>query len=183
MSGFDRALGALSRQEMLECARGLLKFLTGEAGRVSGAGGEAGLDGVRRAGRRGDSAEAESGASVPGARDVAAAGRGGRRGGGVPESERVRRGADGPESAEWRRGYGEAAEGADRRGEPALSSAARERGAVREDAQDSGAGAAAFQGPERRYENAVGARGMEMSRVSDYFRRDSRRYDAGFTRF
>jgi hypothetical protein len=42
---------------------------------------------------------------------------------------------------------------------------------------------AAFRGPERRYDNAVGSRGMEMSRVSDFFRRDSRRYDAGFEKY
>jgi hypothetical protein len=34
-----------------------------------------------------------------------------------------------------------------------------------------------------RYENAVGLRGLEMGRVSDYFRRDSRRYDTGFQRY
>lgn len=35
----------------------------------------------------------------------------------------------------------------------------------------------------RRDERAVGARGLEMSRVSDYFRRDSRRYDSGFEKY
>jgi hypothetical protein len=37
--------------------------------------------------------------------------------------------------------------------------------------------------PHRRYENAVGRRELEMSRVSDYFSRDSRRYDTGFEKY
>lgn len=37
--------------------------------------------------------------------------------------------------------------------------------------------------PHRRYENAVGRRRLEMDRVSDYFRRDSRRYDSGFDKY
>lgn len=44
-------------------------------------------------------------------------------------------------------------------------------------------GRTAFSGPERRYENEVGARSAEMNRVSDFFKRDSRRYDAGFKRY
>lgn len=56
----------------------------------------------------------------------------------------------------------------------------------------SGPAAAAARGEEtraaaerslRRDERAVGARGLEMSRVSDYFRRDSRRYDSGFEKY
>lgn len=56
----------------------------------------------------------------------------------------------------------------------------------------SGSAAAAARGEEtraaaerslRRDERAVGARGLEMSRVSDYFRRDSRRYDSGFEKY
>ena len=48
---------------------------------------------------------------------------------------------------------------------------------------ENGTHTAAFRGPERQYEGAVGARGTEMRRISDYFRRDSRRYDTGFTRY
>lgn len=56
------------------------------------------------------------------------------------------------------------------------------RGRVQLSGED-GAHTAAFRGPERQYEGAVGARGMEMRRISDYFRRDSRRYDSGFTTY
>ena len=48
---------------------------------------------------------------------------------------------------------------------------------------ENGAHTAAFRGPERQYEGAVGARGTEMRRISDYFRRVSRRYDTGFTMY
>lgn len=59
------------------------------------------------------------------------------------------------------------------------------RGRARQSGEDEGNGVhtAAFRGPERQYEGAVGARGMEMRRISDYFRRDSRRYDTGFTTY
>ena len=59
------------------------------------------------------------------------------------------------------------------------------RGSLRQSGEDedSGVYTAAFRGPERHYEGAVGARGTEMRRISEYFRRDSRRYDAGFTRY
>lgn len=59
------------------------------------------------------------------------------------------------------------------------------RGMARQSGEDgtSDAYAAAFRGPERQYEGAVGARGTEMRRISDYFRRDSRRYDTGFTTY
>lgn len=49
--------------------------------------------------------------------------------------------------------------------------------------EDAESGRTAFSGPERRYENEVGARSAEMNRVSDFFKRDSRRYDAGFRRY
>lgn len=35
----------------------------------------------------------------------------------------------------------------------------------------------------RRYEGEPGRRDLDMGRMSDYFRRDSRRYDAGFVRY
>lgn len=65
------------------------------------------------------------------------------------------------------------------------SISARRRGSLRQSGEDgeSGTYTAAFRGPERQYEGAVGARGMEMRRISEYFRRDSRRYDTGFTRY
>ncbi len=185
MSGFDRALGALGRQEMLECARGLLRFLAG-AGALSGSaaasGGAAGIDG--RVGGRGVPATAEAGASGGGFA-LAAAGRAGRdvrqvRGG----QERARRevfdGFEGAESAPERGGE---PDGPERR-ERALSlfPRGRER-AARWEPDSCGGSGPAFAGPERRYDSAVGARGMEMSRVSDFFRRDSRRYDAGYKRY
>lgn len=70
--------------------------------------------------------------------------------------------------------------------EKQLQSLSRQRrGRVQPSGEDgeSGAHTAAFQGPERQYEGAVGARGTEMRRISDYFRRDSRRYDTGFTTY
>ena len=59
------------------------------------------------------------------------------------------------------------------------------RGSLRQSGEDedSGVYTAAFRGPERHYEGAIGARGTEMSRISEFFRRDSRRYDTGFTRY
>ena len=183
MSGFDRALGAMSRQEMLECARGLLKVLAGGSAAASAAsGGVGGIDGdVGRAGGRGGFDRAGAGAAGRGVFDMEAAGRAGR-GARQARGERARRGGfDGLEGAESARESGEVLDGPERR-ERAASPLSREwERAARGDVSD-GAGAA-FAGPERRYENAVGARGMEMSRVSDYFRRDSRRYDAGFTRY
>lgn len=188
MSGFDRALGAMSRREMLECARGLLKVLAGEAGSSPASGGAGGIDGdVARAGGRGflSTAGAEAGASGGGAFGLAAAGRAGRdarqtRGGGRTRREDF---SDGPEGAENVPERGEDLEGPERR-ERRFSLGLREReSAERGDLDRSGDAGAAFAGPERRYDNATGARGMEMSRVSDYFRRDSRRYDAGYTRF
>ncbi len=186
MSGFDRALGALSRREMLECARGLLKVLAGEAGEASAlaSGGAAGIDGdVARAGGRRGLAGAEAGASGGGAFGLAAAGRAGRdvrqaRGGERARREGVSGGLEGAENVTERGG---ALDGPERRGR-SVSLGARERESV-ERGDVSGGSGAAFAGPERRYDDAAGARGMEMSRVSDYFRRDSRRYDAGYTRF
>ena len=59
------------------------------------------------------------------------------------------------------------------------------RGSLRQSGEDENSGVytAAFRGPERHYEGAVGARGTEMRRISEFFRRDSRRYDTGFTRY
>lgn len=182
MSGFDRALGALSRQEMLECARGLLRVLAGaEARGASGAGGGLGLDGgVRRSGGRGVSAEA--GAFGAGARDLTEAGRAGRGAAEMQALGRAGRGFERLESGEGRREFGGETGDLERRERAlGLSVRARERSGEGEE-RDAGQ-TAGFLGPERRYENAVGARGMEMSRVSDYFRRDSRRYDAGFNRY
>lgn len=185
MSGFDRALGALGREEMLECARGLLRVLAGDAGDSSGASGGSGLaHGVRRAGGRGVSAGGEAGAFWPVARGRAQAGRVGRGADGARADIRGGRELERLPGAGSERGYGAQAEGPERRGrEGGPSVGLRERALERDGAQAVGAGAAAFSGPERRYENSAGARGMEMSRVSDFFRRDSRRYDAGYTRF
>lgn len=187
MSGFDRALGALDRREMLECARGLLRVLAGEAGGLSaaspvsgGVGGEAG-----RAGGRENFPDGEAGELEYGARDLAAAGRAGRdvrrsRGG-----ERERRGGfpDETENAERAQEDAGAPDGAERPGRGSFRLSRGREIAERGEPDGSGGSGAAFAGPERRYDNAVGARGMEMSRVSDYFRRDSRRYDSGFTRY
>ena len=59
------------------------------------------------------------------------------------------------------------------------------RGSLRQSGENENSGVytAAFRGPERHYEGAVGARGTEMRRISEFFRRDSRRYDTGFTRY
>lgn len=181
MSGFDRTLGALSREEMLECARGLLRYLTGVEGTAEadtaalltasghgeyGAGFSA--DGVRRREERD--------------RDLSLAAERAEREGGVRPVERGEYGPGSVSGAGGPEGTLQIPEqelpGEQRRlfGVPAA-------GRVRASDTDGAADTAPFQGPERRYENAVGARGMEMSRVSDYFRRDSRRYDAGFTRY
>lgn len=72
---------------------------------------------------------------------------------------------------------------------PSPGAAAGARGAESADAASAAAisgqneKAAAPPSAHRRYENAVGSRGLEMSRVSDYFRRDSRRYDTGYERY
>ena len=185
MSGFDRALGTLSRREMLECARGLLKALAGDSDSAAAAAGGGGLGGdVGRAGTRGASAAAEAGAYDGGGFGLAEAGRGGRGDRQVGNrTGRARRGAvDGPGGPDGARESGEALDGTERREREVFSTLSRERGNF--DRRDSrGGSGAAFAGPERRYEDAAGARGMEMSRVSDFFRRDSRRYDAGYRRY
>lgn len=181
MSGFDKTLRGLSGREMLECARGLLECLTGGGdGAARGAGEIAGIGPVERAGagpaaetarrerwqgergalsRRGDAYEYGLRDGPDGRGDyeweTADAGRGGGRGGDVP-AEHERR------AAETRGGAARTA--------PSVAAPGAGPGA---------SSGAAFCGPERRYDGAVGARGMEMSRVSEFFRRDSRRYDAG----
>lgn len=182
MSGFDRTLGALSREEMLECARGLLRYLTGSD---TAAGTDTTAASYSAAGR----GEYASFLSADGARrreerdrDLSLAAERAEREGGVRP---VERGEYGPESVSGAGGP----EGTLQIPEQELPGEQRRlfgvpaAGRVRASDTDGAADTAPFQGPERRYENAVGARGMEMSRVSDYFRRDSRRYDAGFTRY
>lgn len=185
MSGFDRMLGALSARDMLECARGLLRFLAGEAGGSAaapaasgGGGGEAG-----RAGGREDLPGGEAG-EFGGVRELAAAGRGGREVRRSRGGERARReNFDGGGDARKAREDAGALDGADRRAREAFRLPRGSEDAERGEPDGPGGAGAAFAGPERRYDNAVGARGMEMSRVSDYFKRDSRRYDTGYTRF
>lgn len=178
MSGFERALRAMSREEMCECARELMACLTGRSGkgetrtelkagaaenRVGHEWGAYTREEIRRSERR---TEAARTAGCGG--DIRDAGRGGD-GSELTERARIPEGAvQTPEVVRAR--YGRRFE---------VYGDRRSRGG----GTDIETGAAAFQGPERRYENAVGARGSEMSRVSDYFRRDSRRYDAGFTRY
>ena len=179
MSGFERALRAMSREEMCECARELMACLTGRIGKgetraelVSGAA-------ENRAGHEwGAYAREEIQRSERGTKAARTAERGGNirdaghggDGSELTERTRIPEGAvQTPEVVRAR--YGRRFE---------VYGDRRYRGGGGTDIET---GAAVFQGPERRYENAVGARGSEMSRVSDYFRRDSRRYDAGFTRY
>lgn len=187
MSGFDRMLKTLGREDMLRCAQSLLKALSGQADADAGYGGEstAAAAGKRSGGGR-LSAAAGSEALGYGGQSTAAAVRRERGGvsapGGAGQTERAAL-PDGGASVVEPCGPGDTPR-------PALR--ARGAGDGEADAAERGrayglsgteADAAAFSGPERRYDNAVGARDMEMSRVSDYFRRDSRRYDAGFTRY
>ena len=75
----------------------------------------------------------------------------------------------------------EAAEGEIQTLRTRLESLSRERtGRTQDENGEERGESVPFSGPEIRYENAQGARGMEMDRVSEFFRRDSRRYDAGF---
>ena len=67
--------------------------------------------------------------------------------------------------------------------EKKLQSVSRQRRGSLRQSGEAETHTAAFRGPERQYEGAVGARGTEMRRISDYFRRDSRRYDTGFTTY
>lgn len=183
MSGFGRALRAMSREEMLECARGLLACLSGRDGEAGSFGPDAAPAGRGAGGAR---AVTEAGRARPGAAGAEAEGAGpaGYEGGIRP----VERGEYAPEYTQGAEKGGRGASGAQAREEAGAERRFEVRGGGGVHSGAAGgepgtAWAAAFQGPDRRYENAVGARGTEMGRVSDYFRRDSRRYDAGYARY
>lgn len=181
MSGFDRTLRGLSSRELLECARGLLACLTGgEGGSARNTADAADFEPVRRGGPE---------PAVNTAREARARG---TRGAQVQRRAGYEYGAgDYPDGREpFERDTPDAGRGAGG-GEGVTAETRRRDGdfyAVSDPAARGGtsdrevnpASGAAFCGPERRYDGAVGARGMEMSRVSDFFRRDSRRYDTGF---
>lgn len=181
MSGFDRTLRGLSSREMLECARGLLACLTdGEGGSLRGA---ADIAEIEPVGRRGERPEAGRTRKT--------------RAGGEMRGAEIRRRAGyeyGAGEYHGRRGsyemdMSDAGPGGGS-GEDVTAESQRREGDFYGRAEPAARGdtsggwvntapGAAFCGPERRYDGAVGARGMEMSRVSEFFRRDSRRYDAG----
>lgn len=181
LSNFDKTVRGLSSTEMLECAKVLLERLSG--------GGAAG----------------NAGAVRPGAPDIGPAGRGGSGdagpaglhggkhsfrdldgtfagapafggGTGSPDTrrdgERLIRQSQRPDA-----GTDNTPVGVLRRSTSATAAAAERNGPSTTPVPASAG--AAFQGPEHRYDPAAGARGAEMSRVSDFFKRDSRRYDSG----
>ena len=158
MSGFSAALRGLRGQDMEESARALLRRLEGGAAYPAAKAGTAEARTENLAGL----------SPVPGAED------GDKRAQAAPAAAEEEAAA---EREAWRQESGQ------------LTKRLRELSREREQAAADGGTAdkeerrAAFAGPERRYENAVGGRGMEMSRVSEFFRRDSRRYDAGFPRY
>ena len=180
LSDFDRTLRGLSGPEMLECARSLLERLSGGAANAAvrpGAAelkpvgsenaGRAGPDGIYRGERN---LRALDGTSP---RDPGfAAARSG-----IPETglsggrltrDSQRRAAETPDAPVETL----------RRSPPAALSTQTERAGDSSGSLPASSGAA-FQGPEFLYDPAAGARGSEMSRVSDFFKRDSRRYDSG----
>lgn len=177
MSGFMHTLYAMDRRELVECARGLLACLAGAEATADSVGGERGEPAARAGGGHSGFGFGEAGGERRGGLSPGAAGTqaGAERRGGAAEAERAGRGLIHTEQAGRGGLEGAALDGA---GEGPCAARGPEP-AVRGSADGAGGGqesTAAFQGPERRYENAVGARGMEMSRVSEFFKRDSRRY-------
>ena len=168
MDAFDRLVSGLSRAELDECALDLLDILGGAAPE-KGAADALWEEVAHSAASPGDRA-AETDADNQGAKltaDIKAAAKKISEmlfGGGTPYGPRE---TAGESPARAQAAPGAAADAAGRAAAADYTSAA----------------AGLARNAHARYENAVGIRGLEMSRVSDYFRRDSRRYDSGFERY
>lgn len=169
---FDALVKNLSKSELDECAASILALFAGDTA------------GKKRQGARQAPLTARAAAAMAAADEEPAAETAGSGETVSPEAE------DGPgklaeelaaraKTAKRQAEAQDAAPEREMRGTGALESGTSVNGRVLETLTESYVAGQ----PHRRYENAVGRRRLEMSRVSDYFSRDSRRYDAGFEKY
>ena len=168
MDGFDRLVRSLSPAELSDCAEGLLRLLGSvSAPKVAADAPAEAVVGTaaQSSGPAADTPEQRKSAAMTAAEKLAALlfpGNG--------ETESSFAAVSGTEAGDARIKSGEAVL------ETALPAEAEKTGGSTEVLRPADR-------LYRRYEYAEGTRSFEMSRVSDWFRRDSRRYDSGFERY